>query len=361
MVDALPVRVHDRVYAAAVPSRIYFPVQANAHSLVAGGPARSVRRRLILAALMHDQVLVDEGTWQGWSGPSGSQELRSMPGGIEGMAEDFQTAAARGRATGANFYAAAKLQGSPGPSRVVLQSEATIAWKATFEPFRRELPRAYPWLEFINADLWPDDKRIVSAMVRRDTADGILSDLVPNQFSRKFVINNADFALVLGSRLGAATSMDPMHQNVVRARMARGEATPVYGAGALTILFPSVEDMTWDDVDAARKLPGLPDLRALLAEIEEAAWSEADSGRELDEAIRLDYQRRFHEAVDRLVPQVKPTVASILVDVGIGIVTGQLSGVVGVIKSAGTAGAARVKYERSWLTAAERLTSKKRT
>lgn len=339
-------------------SSIYFPVRANAHSLLAGGPAASVRRRLIISALMHDLVLVDDGAWHGHAGPTGSWEMRFPPERL-GKPAEFQTARSRAKAKAGRFFVAVKPTGSPGPARPMVTSDTTIAWEATFEPIKRELPRAYPWLEFLSADLHPDDKRIVKRMVDEDAHDGVLDALIPDQFSRKLVIGGADMALVLGSRMQAAVSMDPMHRRVIEARLRRGQASPIYGADALAILFPTVDGMAWDDVDAARNLKGLPQLRALLAEIEEAAWAVADTDRQLADAVREDYLRRFHDAVARIQPSLRGTALATVVGLGIGLVTGPLAPVVGLAAGAAVTAAgavnSRLKYERSWLAAASRL------
>lgn len=57
----------------------------------------------------------------------------------------------------------------------------------------------------------------------------------------------------------------------------------------MSLLFPAVDDMSWDAVDEARNVKGLRELRAVLGEIEEAAWSEAENDRQLDDAVREAY------------------------------------------------------------------------
>ena len=291
------------------------------------------------------------------SGPNGHFEMRIPTGKADGP-ETFQTARQRGKAEDGRFFYRLIPEGST--TGLTVQSDATISWRSTFEPFRRELPRAYPWLEFVGVDLATDDKRIVDGMVRQDVRDGILSGLIPDQFSRKLVIDNADFGLVMSSRIGAAISMDAMHARVLQARMVRGEAAPVYGQEALTILFPSVDGMTWEDVHVARKVPGLPELRALLAEIEETAWTEAEAGRQLDAAVHEQYQARFHAAAAKLAPSLRGTVVGTAVGIGLGLVTGGLALPVGIaagmVTDIATAYGGHRAYARSWLAAGEYLT-----
>ena len=342
-------------------SRMYFPLRGNSHSLLAGRPAQAVRRRLVVAALLHDEVIVDEGMWDGMSGPQGRVEMRlplhQMPEGVD----RFQTAAQRHSARGAEFHFAVRPDDANGGFHDLVRSQTTIHWQATFEPFKRELPHAFPWLVFTAADLRPEDKTLVSRMVDGDLGDGILAESFGDEeFSRRLVIANADFSLVLGSRLGAATSLDGMHRRVIEARVRRGEAAPVYGEHALTVVFPDVTEMSWEEVDEMRRAPGLPDLRVLLAEIEESAWSTAESGSEIDEAVRQEFLRRFYEAVQRLLPDIHGTGRVVALGAGLGLVTGGLALPVGLAAGATqtviAAAQGRWRYDHSWLAAAERLT-----
>jgi hypothetical protein len=58
----------------------FFPLRSNAHALVAGAPARSVVRRIKIAALMHDHVLVEDGAVEIQAGPAGTVENWQPPG-----------------------------------------------------------------------------------------------------------------------------------------------------------------------------------------------------------------------------------------------------------------------------------------
>jgi hypothetical protein len=162
-----------------------------------------------------------------------------------------------------------------------------------------------------------------------------------------------------------------MHRRVVEARLSRGEARPVYGEHALSLMFPTVDGMTWEEVDQARKLRGLADLRSLLGEIEEAAWSAAESETELDESVREGYQTRFHEAVARLQPSMRGIATGTAVGLAIGLVTGPFAPTAalgapfvglgaGVASDVAAAVQGRWKYGRSWMAAADRLTRRPR-
>lgn len=53
-------------------STIFFPLRSNAHSLLAGPPANSVRKRLKIASLLYDEVLIDDGALDILAGPEGA-------------------------------------------------------------------------------------------------------------------------------------------------------------------------------------------------------------------------------------------------------------------------------------------------
>ena len=68
------------------------------------------------------------------------------------------------------------------------------------------------------------DQQIADAMAKADAQDGLLADLIPDSNSRGVVIEATSEAFVLGSRILAAISLDSMHQKVLKARLARGQA-----------------------------------------------------------------------------------------------------------------------------------------
>jgi hypothetical protein len=242
---------------------------------------------------------------------------------------------------------------------IEITTDTTLYWRATFEPFKRELRHDYPWIEFIDVALPPPDQQIAEEMTEADLRDGMLAELIPDDRSRGVVIEATDSALVLGTRIYAATSLDPMHQRVVTARTARGQATRVFGHRALQIMFPTVDGMSWDDVDAARRIAGLPDLRALLADIEAAAWSVADTGQELDEAVRQTYLSRFEAEVARIQPSLGETAATMAIGVALTLLTGSLAPIVGAAAGAAytttSAVMAARTHDSSWMAAAEHL------
>jgi predicted HD phosphohydrolase len=336
---------------------IYFPLGGNAHSLVAGRGATSVRRRLVIAALMHDKVYIDDGEWRANSGPEAKWVARTPSSHMAEADRKFQPAAERHRIGSERIAISLRPEGAS--ETIDVASDTSLYWRATFEPFKRELREAYPWLEFINVKLPHPDQQIADAMAQADIRDGHLADLISDSNSRGVVTEATSEAFVLGSRILAAISLDSMHQNVLKARLARGQAAQVFGHHALRLVFPTVDRMAWEDVDSARRLRGLVELRSVLAEVEETAWVVSETGEELDERIRQEYMARSEQAVAQLQPSLPGTAIAIAVGTGIGLVTGPLAPIVGIAAGAGqtvvSSLMARQSYRSSWMATSERL------
>jgi hypothetical protein len=313
---------------------------------------------MMIAALMYDQVMVDDGSWHGFAGPGGSLQGRWRPGQLPGIT-GFQTAKRRSQSHENPFSLAVALPNSSGSFETIIQSSTSVFWEATFEPIKSELPKAFPWLQFVTYDLLDDDKQTVSEMAHQDADDVVLPRLISDPFSRSLVISGANHSLLLGARMGAAVSLDALHRDVLAVRLARGQAWPVYGERALSILLPEVDRLSWDEIDAARRLRGLSALRAVLADVEEAAWTSAHGEEEFALVVRDQYLARVQIEIQKLQPSLKTIASGAAISVALGLVTGPFAPAVGLAgAAAATAGDAlckRVTYERSWMAAAEKV------
>lgn len=306
---------------------------------------------------MHEKVYVEDGEWRANSGPQANWVAWTPAQRMTEQDRRFQSAAERSLIESEPISISLLPEGAT--EAIEVTSDTTLFWRATFEPFKRELREAYPWIEFIHVTLPPPDQRIAKEMAEADLRDGMLTDLIPDKHSRGVVIDSTNEALVLGARIGAAPSLDAMHQRVLTARQQRGQAVRVFGHRALQVVFPTVDRMAWEDVDAARGIAGLADLRAILSEIEQAAWSVAESGTGLEEGIRQAYMARFERAVAQLQPSLRGTAIAIAMGTGLGILTGPLAPIVGIAAGAAQTIAsnyrARRSFRSSWMAASERL------
>jgi hypothetical protein len=305
---------------------IYFPLRSNAASLVKGAPLRSVLRRVKLSALLHDEVRLEEGIWDGQAGPRGAMQWWSPPGARAGRS--WQTARERGEAVKHDFMVAMKSTGAPdsAPARPVVQSPTTARWWATFEPLRYDLPRAYPWLLFGHAEISPDGKTRSDEWARIDKEDALIRRHMPVHFHRSMVVDSANLDLMLGAQMGSAVSLDRLHAWIASAKLKRGDARPVFGPHALDILVPSrFEEFDWDDIDELRRHPGLKDYRRILADIEETALDGSSSLDDFTQKVWAAHAAQLHKASERASSSLRAGITVSLVSAVVGeIVTGVL-------------------------------------
>jgi hypothetical protein len=319
-------------------SRIFFPLRSNARSLLAGAPAQSIRRRIKLAAVLHDYVLIEDGSREILAGPSGSWQVWHPP--TRDQSEEWQTARERSVAKQREFYVALRPSEAPqdAPFRTMMRSQTSVNWLATFEPLKRELPKAYPWLLSGHLEDSPDVKQVASRWAFRDRGDGRLRVLLPEQFVRSRVIENANLDLAMSRKLDAAVSIEPLHAAVTRARVERGDAHAVLGHTALDLLVPRVGDLDWDDVDELRRHRDILYYRAVLREIEDSARRSAASEVGVEARIHEGYRDAWRRAQDRLAGSLGGRVvkagAGFLIGEAMNLVLGEPPGLAGAVGAA---------------------------
>ena len=280
------------------PSTIFFPLRSNASALIAGAGIASVRRRILAAALLTDQVILESGLHTSWAGPTGAGELTGHV--LEGPPR-WQSPRRRGRLTGARHYVAVS-RSPESPRRAVVSTEATFSWQATFEPFKGELPRPFPkWLAFGHVT---DDREVKAAVNAWKAADrmaelrrygtGPRPPRPDGQFVYDAILNAGYYDLATGVATGAAISIDRRHALAIATRVEAGDAVPLGGAYALEVLLPV--GFTWSDLPMLRRDRRLADYRAILREIEAEALSTSGTAAELEDRIRREHGRRLEAA-----------------------------------------------------------------
>lgn len=287
------------------PSTIYFPLRSNAAALFAGPGVAGVRRRILAAALLTDRVVLESGFHMAWAGPSGGSSMTSHGERSIG----WQTARARGRATGARHWVGVRPSDAPdtAPLHPMVVTDADFSWRATFEPFRRELPAsASRWLDFgaitdegpVNELVrgWESRDRITDFMSRRTATSGPAS----GHFVRSAMLKAGYFDLAVAALTGSGVSMDRRHSLAVAERLRAGDAQRLGGHYALEVLLPT--DFTWTDVPGLRKHAAIRDYRAIMREIESAAIGSSESPNELDDRVRREYDQRLVAAAKKGVP-----------------------------------------------------------
>jgi hypothetical protein len=279
-------------------SAIYFPLRSNAASLMAGQGVAGVRRRLMLASLLHDHVLLEGGTWVATMGPSGGFSIWQPPTGE--LPPRWQAPRRRGRAQHGDVYVQARSDNAPAdaPFHPVVRGPATIAWEATFEPFRRELPAAAAkWITYGHNLDTPEVQATASGWHWADDRDAHLQGLWPNTFIRDLFVKATHLDLAMSAAMGTAVSVDAAHGPVLAARARAGQAQHVYGHRALHLYLPT--GFTWDDIANLRRHKAMNEYRAVLRDVEAVALDRAVSLGDVDRFIREVYSGRVASAEAR--------------------------------------------------------------
>jgi len=287
--------------------------------------------------------MIEGGTWRASTGPSGGWTFWEPP--TTERPARWQSPRRRGRAQGGNLYFQVRASDAlaDAPFHRIVESTTTLAWEATFEPFKDELPKgASKWLSFGHLPDPQEVSDIAASWARIDDLDPRLQQLWPNSFIRDLFVKTTDLDLALSAGLAAAISVDSAHGPVVAARMRAGEAEPVLGQRALHLYLPM--GFTWADIAELRRHKALTEYRAVLRDVETLAMDKAVPLHDLDGAIREAYADRVAKAEAR-----RPTAWA---KVAIGAI-GMVAGVVGELAVPGTPGVGAVAGAAAHLTATE--------
>jgi hypothetical protein len=264
-----------------------------------GAPLASVRARLKTSSLLYSHVLIESGTMSIQAGPNGSQARRHQTQPNE--VPRWQTPTGRNRAKQARITLAIARETTPGvpaqgPYHQVLNSETSICWMPTFEPFLEELPKGCDWITFgMPGPVAPEIEKLADRWKRLDDKNQALLRLVPEHFVRSRLIDHVSKDLVTGTAGQWDVSVDRFHGRVIGARLA-DDATVKTKGFALPILVPRVGDLEWGDVKRIRKLKALSRLREVLREVEAEAYELAASGGDLEAAMHSTYVKKVVDA-----------------------------------------------------------------
>lgn len=291
-------------YGLAVtgPSGLAVPLRSNAHALVAGAPINRVRKRLKFASLCYDKIFLEAGQARINAGPNGASSWL-FPGVEAESPPRWDTARRRGSSKRGGFSIAIgeeAISGEPALSmRPFIQSQTTISWNPTFEPFRTEFSRDCDWIEFAT---FPKPDTDVMAVVRKwteaDKANPALLRSLPVKFARDIVISHANADLGLITSAGLSASVDRLHMEVISQRFQPDSNWAVTGF-ALPVLFPNVEMMPWAEIARVRRNKHFLRFREILREVEREALTEAATG-DVEAAAHHAYQRHLADVVPTL-------------------------------------------------------------
>lgn len=337
---------------------VLFPLRSNAYSLVAGAGVESVRRRLKIAALMFDRLILEAGQVTIGAGPTGNVEFPRL-------SSPARWQAASDRKQGTPLTLAIGSNDSPREYRTALHIECSLLWQPTFDPFADELPgSAIDWLSFGEAkpEKLPALKRIAAIGARADQSSDAFRERFSDGMARAMVATNMNRDLVLAAAEGCAISVDPLHRRLIDARALAGTVRPAFGPAALKILYPRVERLAWTDIVAIREHKDVEYLRAALREIEHESTLVASSAA----GFTADVRERFDAALAAANLRLRSSTLKKFAFGLIGLVAGEIAtflstgvplvgGVVGFATGLGAEEATDAVKRPRWLAAHEAL------
>jgi hypothetical protein len=281
---------------------VHVPVASNAHSLVAGTPVESVRRRLKIASLLYDGLILEAGAFRLSAGPNGSTAFRVAP---SAQTHRWQTARERGIAERGGSQVSIGLASVSGQvadaaaMQTFYLTKVTRAWDATLQPFDRELPAGCNWIEWVGRARSPEVERLATPNIKGDVTNPALMELFPDSPARSAVIKSLNEDMVVSGVNGMDSIIDPLHARILDARLAPGSTVPVTGF-ALPILIPSAARLGWETIAQLRKDRHIQAYRRVMADIEAEAAEIAACGGDLEAAVQRSFRRRSGKASERL-------------------------------------------------------------
>ena len=277
---------------------LWVPLRSNAHSLLAGAPVQGLRRRLKQAAISYDEVLLEGGALSITAGPSGRVEM-PLP---DEDSVAFQTAHHRHVAKGRRFHLSLgteEVEGVPASEmRTFINSETSIIWAPTLQPFARELPRSVDWMKYVTSPTTAAIKKTTGEWRRRDDRNDALRQLLPESFVRGAVIGHADRDLAVAAHIGVSVMQDSRHRAVLGSRFADDSAWRATGF-ALPLLMPDVGELDWEAVAAIRSHRAMKDFRRILREIEQMTLEQSRDG-DVEAAVRHAMEKHLVNATGKV-------------------------------------------------------------
>lgn len=324
--------------SASDSSRIVFPLRSNAKTLLTGKPLSSVRRRMKLASLLYDTVLLEAGVATIQAGPTAAT---SMCHPVKpGESVRWQTPTERGAAQRLPFFINIGPETTPGvPAQRmvrVAESESAICWEATLEPFKGELPPGCDWIEWVESHdpVSGDAGRLLRSWVRQDHENAALRHAIPERFVRSQVVKHANRDLVLAIGTDAAVSQDSLHVEVIRNRFEDDHTAWRLTGYALPLLVPDVGALPWEALAALRREKGLQQLRGVLEEVELETSDVALAGGDLEAAVHHAAENQLAKLagkVDSVAGITKRTAVGLVVGAASGVATVAVTGPIGLI------------------------------
>jgi hypothetical protein len=325
----------------AEPTTIYFPLRSNAASLITGQGIAEVRRRLMLASLLHDEVWIEAGLLSVMAGADGSNSWHHR--GLDPATVSWQSPRSRHRGEDVEFGVAFGRESVPGvavpPTHAMRLGTSSISWEATFEPFRRELPRdAAEWVSYVDYPDPPAAKQVAGRWSFSEFVDPnpSLTRRWPERFIRDTYVKGTHLDIAAAEVAGALVSIDVAHRPVVDALVQRNVAERVPGDHLLDLIMPV--GTSWADVvDLRRQDRALGEYRAAVREAADTVTTATALDPALERALLEEWGRRIGAASERRAPRwIRRAIVGLgfVAGLGVGSATATAAPLIGVAGAA---------------------------
>lgn len=310
----------------------FFPLRTNAGFYRIRGQL-ALRERLKEAALLYDEITLEDGLYEATVGANTSVEMFAA-------------------ATDENVEIARKLKSSGG--RFALYVGGTVAadeaaerrFVAEYRSLIREIVeesgvgRRPDWLKLVAYEAAPAMKRRVEQLAREDAQRPGFWRRKGGRRLRDRALGNLNHDLLLSAALGMPISPDGYYAPLARRKP---EVSPMRSGGlVLRVTVPNYASLGWDEIMELREDPGIEDFRRTLAEIEEQElFKHADKGGDMRDAVhrRVEYE---------LAKECRPrSIADRAGNLAVDMVVGQIPGV-GLVFPAVREAAEAIIDRRRW-------------
>lgn len=347
-----------------VARSVYFPLASNAHSLLAGRPLESVRRRLKMASLLHEELFLESGSLQIQAGEKGAVVFGNPS---SGDSSEWQTPAQRGALQSSEFLLTLRPTSTSVnlDQPVTLRSSSAIAWSPTFEPFRREFTSDTSWIQIGRFTPATDEERSQGrSWRRRDDSNPAIARRLPDSLVRDQVLSNIEKDLLVAAARGVNISIDPLHSAVLSSRLIdpRLEAKGF----ALPFIAPRAGGMSWKDIAQVRAHKSIALLRAVLSDIERESLDQINALGELPDSVARAYRARIERyALD--TPSIGSAVGYGVAEMAVGRAIGFATAGIGwagiligaipgaAVTAADAIAATRARRKRDWISALQAI------
>lgn len=304
-------------------SRVYFPLRSNVGWFKSPDLREEITNRVKESLLVHDELLVEDGTFVADVLDDGGRHSGWLPPGM--LPQEFRTVEFQDLKPD-DVYVAMGPDGQM-PTDVVLHGRSSVRFKIDYYNIFKGLDlSAYDFIKRIivhDLDFPPEAKQVIQHNVFQDKMK--FQDIETNSWVRDLVIDSLNRDLVASVLLKSGIVLDPRHGELLRRKykaatgtneMARNEDAVVV-RHLLDVAAPNFSEMSIEEVIELRHDRLWYSFRGFVREVVSDVKTNPDvltDTRAFDEAVRKRFDRALFEALKKK----HSGALNLIVDLGLG-------------------------------------------